>query len=152
MIWQRLKNGLFTNLFLSFWVSIGKVLMQFPHVFVVCIINLTCDKLIMKIVQSSFIHRLYILHTKYHALKTCVTHEWMNKCHMNFASFYKYVCQMCFLCTISMLEMYELWMNEFCTIFIIKLWNTKFVMCLKLQKSYQSTFILFYFQLWFERF
>jgi hypothetical protein len=36
--------------------------------------------------------------------------------------------QMCFQCMILMLETYELWMNEFCMIFIIKSWNAKFVM------------------------
>jgi len=36
--------------------------------------------------------------------------------------------QMCFQCMILMFETYELWMNEFCTISIIKSWNVKFVM------------------------
>jgi hypothetical protein len=54
--------------------------------------------------------------------------EWnMNERHMNFASSYKYVCQICFQCMILVCETYELWMNKFCTIFIIKLWDTKFV-------------------------
>jgi hypothetical protein len=35
---------------------------------------------------------------------------------------------MCFRCTISMCETYELWINEFCMIYITKLWNVKFVM------------------------
>jgi hypothetical protein len=35
---------------------------------------------------------------------------------------------MCFQCTISMCETYELWINEFCMNFIIKLWDVKFVM------------------------
>jgi len=47
---------------------------------------------------------------------------------MNIASSYKYVCQMCFQCTILMCEMYESWMNEFCMISIIKSWNAKFAM------------------------
>jgi hypothetical protein len=34
---------------------------------------------------------------------------------------------MCLQCTILMCEMYELWMNEFYMIFIIKLWDAKFV-------------------------
>jgi hypothetical protein len=55
---------------------------------------------------------------------------WMNKCHTNFAYFYKSMCQMCFQCIISMHEMYKLWTNEFCTIFIINLWDVKFVVCL----------------------
>ncbi len=38
------------------------------------IVNLTCNKLIMKIVQSSFIHRFVHFTHKYHALKTCLTH------------------------------------------------------------------------------
>jgi hypothetical protein len=35
---------------------------------------------------------------------------------------------MCFQCMILMFETNKLWMNEFCTSFIIKLWNVKFVM------------------------
>jgi len=35
--------------------------------------------------------------------------------------------KLCFQCTISMCKTYELWMNEFCTIFIIKSWDAKFV-------------------------
>jgi hypothetical protein len=34
---------------------------------------------------------------------------------------------MCFQCMISMHEMYKLWMNEFCTIFITMPWDAKFV-------------------------
>jgi hypothetical protein len=59
----------------------------------------------------------------------CV-YEWntrMSECHMNFVSSYKFVCQMCFQCTILVHETYELWMNEFCTIFIIKSWVVKFM-------------------------
>ncbi len=33
-----------------------------------------------------------------------------------------------FVMVILMFEMYELWMNKFCTISIIKLWDVKFVM------------------------
>jgi hypothetical protein len=51
----------------------------------------------------------------------------MNECHTNFTSFYKYVCQICFQCMILVCETCKLWMNEFCMIFIIKLWNVKFV-------------------------
>ncbi len=39
-----------------------------------CITNLTCDELIMKIMQSSFIHRFVHFTHEYHALKTCSTH------------------------------------------------------------------------------
>jgi hypothetical protein len=46
----------------------------------------------------------------------------MNKCHTNFASSYKSMCQMCFQCTILMHETYEL-----CTISIIKSRDAKFV-------------------------
>jgi len=53
---------------------------------------------------------------------------WMNKCYTNFASSYKYVCQMCFQCMISMYEMYKLQMNKFCMIFIANAWNVKFMM------------------------
>jgi hypothetical protein len=56
------------------------------------------------------------------------TNLWMNEYHTNFASSYKFVCQMCFQCTISVHEMYKLWMNKCCTIFITKSWDAKFVM------------------------
>jgi len=85
----------------------------------------------------SFIY-LYILHMNIMCWKhiwhmdKCVDgwsrNLWMSDCHMNFAFSYKSMCQMCFQCMILMLETYELWMNEFCTIFIIKSWNAKFVM------------------------
>jgi hypothetical protein len=52
---------------------------------------------------------------------------WMNECHMNFISPYKFVFQMCFQYTILMHKTYELWMNEFCTISITKSWNVKFM-------------------------
>jgi hypothetical protein len=52
----------------------------------------------------------------------------MNKCHTNFTFFYKFMCQMCFQSTISMCETYKLWMNKFCTIFIIKSWDAKSMM------------------------
>jgi len=55
----------------------------------------------------------------------------MNECYTNFTSSYKYVCQMCFQCMILMCEMYKLWMNVFCMIFVSKLWNVKFVMWFK---------------------
>jgi hypothetical protein len=51
------------------------------------------------------------------------TNLWMNECHMNFASFYKFMCQMCFQCMTLMCEMYELCMNKFYTISIIKSWD-----------------------------
>ncbi len=102
------------------------------------ITNLTCDKLIMKMVRILFIHRFVHLTHKYHALKTrlttnkCVdewsTNLWMNECHTNFVSSNKYVCQMCFQCTISMHKTYKLWISEFCMIIIIKSWNRKFMM------------------------
>jgi hypothetical protein len=56
------------------------------------------------------------------------TYEWMNECHINFSSSYKFVCQMCFQCMILMCEMYKLWLNFFCTTSITKSWDTKFVM------------------------
>jgi hypothetical protein len=55
------------------------------------------------------------------------TNLWMNKSHMNFTSYYKFVCQMCFQCIISICETYELWINKFCMISITKLWDAKFV-------------------------
>jgi len=40
--------------------------------------NLICNKLIMKIMRSSFIHRSFVHFThQYHALRTCLTHKWM---------------------------------------------------------------------------
>jgi len=39
------------------------------------ITNLTCDKLKMKIVWSSFIHRFAHFTHEFHVLKTCLTHE-----------------------------------------------------------------------------
>ncbi len=53
------------------------------------------------------------------------TYGWTNVT-WNFASFYKTMCSMCFQCMIFMCEMYKLWMNKFCAILIIKLWNVKF--------------------------
>jgi hypothetical protein len=56
------------------------------------------------------------------------TNLWMNECHTDFTSSYKFVCQMCFQCTIFMHEMYKLRMKFFCTISINKSWDPKFVM------------------------
>jgi hypothetical protein len=84
-----------------------------------------------------------ILHWKYiWYIDKCVnrwsTNLWMNKCHTNFASSNKFVFQMCFQYTILMRETYKLWMNEFYTISITKLWNAKFMMQL-----YEQEFTLF---------
>jgi hypothetical protein len=38
---------------------------------------------------------------------------WMNEYHTNFASSYKYVCQICFQCTILMHEIQELWIKQY---------------------------------------
>jgi hypothetical protein len=49
----------------------------------VYITNLACDKLIIKIVQSSFIYKFVYFTHEYHALKTCLTHGymcWQMKC------------------------------------------------------------------------
>jgi hypothetical protein len=51
----------------------------------------------------------------------------INECHTNFASFNKFVFQMCFQYMILVCEIYELWLKEFCTIFIINSWDAKFV-------------------------
>jgi hypothetical protein len=91
---------------------------------------------------------LYILHKNimywkhtWHMDK-CVnrwsTNLWMNECHVNFTSFYKSICQMCFQSTISMCETYKLWMNKFCTISIIKTWDAKFV----IQPNYFIYFLI----------
>jgi len=66
--------------------------------------NLTWDESIMKIVWSSFIHRFvnftHIYFENTFNTNNCVDewsmHLWMNKCHTNFESFYKSMCQMCF--------------------------------------------------------
>jgi len=50
---------------------------------------------------------------------------WMDECHINFTSLYKYICQMCFQCMILVCETYKLWMNKFCTISITKSWYVK---------------------------
>ncbi len=85
------------------------------------ITNFACDELIMKIVWVRSFIGLYILYTNimhwkpiWHMDK-CVdkwsTNLWMNECHTNFTSSNKFVCQVCFQCTILICEMYELWMN-----------------------------------------
>jgi len=58
------------------------------------------------------------------------TYEWTNVTQILYIHInsYKFMCQMCFQCMILMHEMYELQMNEFCMISIIKLWDVKFVM------------------------
>jgi hypothetical protein len=106
----------------------------------VIIKNLTSDKLIMKILRSLFIYKfIHFAHVHniicwkhiWHMDK-CVdgwsTNLWMNKCYMNFTFSNKSLSQMYFQCTISIHEMYELWMNKFCTPSITKLWDAKFVM------------------------
>jgi hypothetical protein len=100
--------------------------------------NLTCGELIMKIMWSLFIHKFTHFTYEYHVLKTCLTHinvldevwtyEWINECHMSFASSYKFVCQICFQCKILMCEMCESWLKVFCIISVIKLWDVKFTM------------------------
>jgi hypothetical protein len=131
---------LFTNHCIAFhWpiMFIKSMVYEVRHTFDAFITNLTCAKIKMKIVWSSFIHRFVHFMHEYHALKICLTHDrfygwntnlWMNECHMDLASFFKIVFQMCFQCTILMWETYELWMNKFCTISIIKSWDVKFVM------------------------
>ncbi len=58
------------------------------------------------------------------------TNLWMNECHTNFTSSYKSMCEMCFQCMILMCETYKSWMNKFCMISIIKLWDVKVVILL----------------------
>jgi len=53
------------------------------------------------------------------------TYEWTNV--TKFTSSNKSVFQICFQCTIFVCEMYELLMDKFCMISIIKLWDVKFV-------------------------
>jgi hypothetical protein len=98
---------------------------------------LTYDKLIMKIVWRSFIHRFINFTHEYHRLKhvnTLIyvlmngiqTYKW-TKVTWIFAFSYKSMLQMCFQCMILVCKMYKLWMNKFSTISIIKLWDAKFV-------------------------
>jgi hypothetical protein len=85
------------------------------------ITNLACDELIMKSCEIRSFICSYILHTNImhwkHVRHTdkCVdewtTNLWMNKCHTNFASSSKFMCQMCFQCMISMRDVYKLQMN-----------------------------------------
>jgi hypothetical protein len=56
------------------------------------------------------------------------TNLWRNKFHTNFTSSNKFMCQMCFQCTISMRDTYKLWMSKCYMVSICKLWNVKFVM------------------------
>jgi len=85
------------------------------------ITNLTCHKWIMKIMCWK--------HISY--MDKCADESsmnlWMNECHMKFTSSYNIMYQMCFQGMILMCEMYELWMNDYCTISIIKSWDAKFV-------------------------
>jgi hypothetical protein len=48
---------------------------DFPPFTNICITNLACNELIMKILQSSFIHRFVHFTHEYHALKTQLTHK-----------------------------------------------------------------------------
>jgi hypothetical protein len=94
-----------------------------PHGLSGIVTNLTCDKLTMKIVWSSFIHTFMHWKHVWHTDK-CVdkwnTNLWMNECHTNFTSSNKSMSQMCDQCIILINETYELWLNKFCMIFIIK--------------------------------
>jgi hypothetical protein len=60
------------------------------------------------------------------------TNLWGNEFHMDFTSSYKFVCQMCFQCTILMREMYKLQMNKIYMISINKLWDLKFVVLVQI--------------------
>jgi len=113
-------------LFLMLYVNLGALL------FILFITNLTCDILIMKIVQSS-----YILH-KHHALKTHFirinvltndvrTYDWTNVIGISHLPINSCV-NICFRCMILACEMYESWMSKFCTIYITMSWDVKFVM------------------------
>jgi hypothetical protein len=113
--------------------------------------HLTCDELIMKIMQSSSIHRFVrFVHTNilqwkhiWHIDKCgngSSMNLWMNKCHTDFTSSNKFVCQMCFQCTISMIKMYKLWMNEFYIISITKPWDVKFMNRLALPTILNTTY------------
>jgi hypothetical protein len=97
------------------------------------ITNLTCDELIIKLSKVHPFIDLYILHMiimhwkhvwhMYKCIDKWGMNLWMNKCHTNFTSSYKFMCQMSFQCMISMHETYELWMNKFCMISITNLWD-----------------------------
>ncbi len=54
-----------------------KVVFEMWDLICVLITNLTCNKLIMKIVRSSFIYRFVHFTHEYYASKTCLTHKYM---------------------------------------------------------------------------
>jgi hypothetical protein len=54
-----------------------KVVLEMWDLTCVLITNLTCNKLIMKILWSSFIHMFIHFTHEYYALKTHLTHEYM---------------------------------------------------------------------------
>ncbi len=81
--------------------------------------NLACDKLLIKVMRNSFIHRFIHLTHDYRALKTHLTHikcvdkwnanVWMDKSHTNFTYSYKSMYQMCFQCMILMCQNVLMW-------------------------------------------
>jgi hypothetical protein len=56
------------------------------------------------------------------------TFEWTNATQISHLPINLCVLRMCFQCMILIHETYELWMDEFCMIFITKSWNAKFMM------------------------
>jgi len=81
-----------------------------------------CSIICSYILHTNIMHWKHIWHMD-KSVDTWNTNLWMNKCHTNFSSSYKFMFWMCFHYTILMHEMYE-----FCAIFIIKSWDVKFVM------------------------
>jgi hypothetical protein len=77
-----------------------------------------------EIMWNLFIQRFIHFYTWIPCVDEWNTNLWMNECHTNFASSYKFICQMCFQCMILVCEMYELCMNKFHTISIIQSWDT----------------------------
>jgi len=59
----QIENLVKIGSFLGHWKSFKKY-----------ITNLACEKLIMKIVQNSFVHMFVWFTHEYHAFKTCLTH------------------------------------------------------------------------------
>jgi hypothetical protein len=73
---------------------------------------------------------------------------WMNECHMNFISPYKFVFQMCFQCIILVCKMYKLWMISITSNEITNLWmnecHTNFISPYKFmfQMCFQCTILV----------
>ncbi len=121
-------NHLVINLFLSCLLFICFIFTSLQHYF----INLTSHNLIMKIVQNSFNHKLYVSHINIVHWK----HIWVMDI-LDIRSFIGsyFICQHIYLCVKRVFNAWylckkctNLWMNELHMIFIINSLHAKFVM------------------------